>query len=226
MWALCKRRLRWPADPAILGRPQSRKIRMSATAETAPSVPVAPADAPPINLRNLIWVALAFAVLAGAIIINDLWLLNFIHVMSGVLWTGIDLFMGFVIGPIMRSLPVPARRAVILRLMPKMLFLLPTLSIMTGTAGWFYARQLGLLDIGYPAYGWVLAALVIVGILTVQGLAILLPTNLLVYFEMRKPIPDGARIGRLMRRYVYAVAFQGSMQVAIIVVMARFVTGI
>jgi hypothetical protein len=72
----------------------------------------------------------------------------------------------------------------------------------------------------------VIAALAILAILTVQGLFILLPTNLLVYFEVRKPQPDGARIGRLMRWYVYVVAFQGAMQVAIIVVMARFVTGV
>jgi len=183
-------------------------------------------DAPPIDLRNLGWVALALCVLVAAIVIDDAWLLNFVHVMAGVLWTGIDLFMGFVIGPILRSAPVAVRRAIVLRLMPKMLFLLPTLAIVTGTAGWFHARQIGLLDVGYPAYGWVLAALVIVAILTVQGFVVLLPVNLLVYFEMRKPVPDGARIGRLMRRYVYAVGFQGVMQVAIIVVMARFVTGL
>ena len=183
-------------------------------------------DAPPIDLRNLGWVALALGVLAAAILIDDAWLLNFVHVMAGVLWTGIDLFMGFVIGPILRGAPVAVRRAIVLRLMPKMLFLLPTLATVTGTAGWFHAGQLGLLDVGYPAYGWVLAALVIVAILTVQGFVVLLPVNLLVYFEMRKPVPDGARIGRLMRRYVYAVGFQGVMQVAIIVVMARFVTGL
>ncbi|WP_158932104.1 hypothetical protein [Acidisphaera sp. S103] len=183
-------------------------------------------DVPPIDLRNLGWVALALGVLVAAIVIDDAWLLNFVHVMAGVLWTGIDLFMGFVIGPILRSASVAVRRAIVLRLMPKMLFLLPTLATVTGTAGWFHARQIGLLDVGYPAYGWVLAALVIVAILTVQGFAVLLPVNLLVYFEMRKPIPDGARIGRLMRRYVYAVGFQGVMQVAIIVVTARFVTGL
>ena len=164
--------------------------------------------------------------LAGAIAIDNLWLLNFIHVMAGVLWTGIDLFMGFVVGPILRRAPFPARRAIVLRLMPKTLFLLPTLATITATAGWFHARQLGLLELPYPAYWWVLAALAIVTVLTVQGFAVLLPANLLVYFELRKPAPDGARIGRLMRRYVYAVAAQGVMQVAIIVVMARFVTGL
>lgn len=184
------------------------------------------ADNPaPIDLRNLIWVAAALVVMVVVIRADNSWLLNFVHVMAGLLWTGIDLFMGFVVGPIMRSLPLPARRAMVLRLMPKTLFLLPTLSIITGTTGWFRAEALGFLSIPYPAFGWVLAALVIVSILTVQGLGVLLPTNLLVYFEMRKPVPDGARIGRLMKRYVYAVAFQGLMQVAIIVVMARFVTG-
>jgi hypothetical protein len=85
---------------------------------------------------------------------------------------------------------------------------------------------LGFLGVPWQAYGWVLAALVIVTILIVQGLGVLLPANLLVYLEMRKPVPDLPRTNRLMQRYVYAVAFQGVMQVAIIVVMAKFVTGL
>jgi uncharacterized membrane protein len=183
-------------------------------------------DAPPIRLINLAWMATAFVVLAVVIRLDNLWALNFVHVMCGVLWTGIDLFMGFVMGPILRSSPFEARRAIMLRLMPKTLFLLPTLSIVTGTAGYFHAKQLGFLSLGYPQFGWVLAALVIVSILTIQGLGVLLPTNLLVYLEMRKLRPDGLRIKKLMSRYIYAVAFQGCLQVAIIVVMAKFVTGL
>jgi hypothetical protein len=146
--------------------------------------------------------------------------------MAGALWTGIDLFMGFVVGPIMKTLPMPARRAFVLRLTPKTLFLLPTLSILTTTAGWFHAKQLGFLDLPYPAYWWVVAALVIVAILTVQGLGFLLPTNLKVYFELRKPQPDGVEIGRLMKWYFLVVGIQGLMQLGIIVVMAKFVTGL
>ena len=59
-----------------------------------------------------------------------------------------------------------------------------------------------------------------------QGLGILLPVNLLVYFELRKAAPDAARIGRLMGRYVRVVAIQGVMQVAMIVVMTRLATGV
>jgi hypothetical protein len=180
----------------------------------------------PINLANFVWVALVFAAMVAAIIVGNLWLLNFIHVLAGGLWTGIDLFMGFVVGPILRASPFEARRAVITRLTPRTLFIMPTLSITTGTSGWFLARQLGFLDVSYPQFWWVAAALLIVTILTVQGLGYLLPTNLRVYLELRKANPDGAKVSSLMSRYFYVVAFQGAMQVAIIVVMARFATGL
>jgi hypothetical protein len=134
--------------------------------------------------------------------------------------------MGFVVGPILRASPFEARRAVITRLTPKTLFIMPTLSISTGTSGWFLAKQLGFLDLPYPQFGWVVGALVIVTILTIQGLGYLLPTNLRVYWELRKANPDGAKIGALMSRYFYVVAFQGAMQVAIIVIMAKFATGV
>ena len=183
-------------------------------------------DAPPIALKNLFYMALAFALLAVVIAIDNVWLLNFVHVMAGVMWTGIDLFMGFVVGPIVRRMPLPARRAFVLRLTPKTLFLLPTLSIITSTAGYFHARQIGFMALPYPQFWWVAAALAIVTLLTIQGLGFLLPTNLMVYFELKKPQPDGARIGRLMRWYFIAVATQGVMQMAIIVVMAKFVTGL
>ena len=185
------------------------------------------ADAlPPIRLINLAWVGLVLLAMVAVIESDDLWALNFTHVLAGILWTGIDLLMGFVIGPILRRVPLSARRAIVCRLMPKTLFLLPTLSIITGTAGYVLAARMGFLDVAYPAFWWVLAALVVLALLTVQGLAVLLPTNLLVYFELRKPQPDVVRIEWLMRRYVRVVALQGTAQVAMILIMSRFATGL
>lgn len=189
----------------------------------------AAAPAPPglqIRLSNLWWVAGAIAVMTGAIILRDRWLLNFIHVFSGMLWTGIDLFLGFVLGPIMRQVELPVRRAIVLRLMPRMMFIMPTLSIVTGTSGWFLAVQLGYLDFPWPAFGWVAAALAITTLLAVLGIGILLPTNLSVCFEMQKATPDFAKIQRRMRHYLLVIAIQGVLQIAIVVIMARFVTGI
>ncbi|WP_127900688.1 hypothetical protein [Solirhodobacter olei] len=190
---------------------------------------IAEAPAAPVRLIRLeyLWyVALALAVMVAAIVSQDIWFLNWVHVMSGVLWTGIDLFMGFVLGPILRSMDVAARKQVLLRLTPKMLFAMPTLAIITGTAGWFLASDLGYTDLAWPQIGWIYGALVLVTLMTIQGLGYLLPTNLRVCFELQKQQPDGAKIGRLMSGYFYAVAAQGLMQVAIIVIMARIVAGI
>ena len=169
--------------------------------------------------------AAAVAVMIAAIRSDSIWLLNFVHVMTGALWTGIDLFMGFVIGPVLRRVSFDTRRAMVAGIIPRTLILMPTLSIVTSTAGWFLAVRLGFLDLGYPEFFWMVAALAIVTVLTVQGLGYLLPTNLRLYFEILKDAPDHDKIGRWMRTYVRVVAVQGTMQVAIILVMARFATG-
>ena len=92
--------------------------------------------------------------------------------------------------------------------------MLPTLAIITGTSGWYHAKQLGFLEVGWPAYGWVVAALVLVVILTIQGLLMLFPVNIRVYLELRKAQPDGEKIGRLMKFYIRMMAVQGVTQIA------------
>ena len=69
-------------------------------------------EAPEHLIRwNYLWYAgAAFAVMFAAIMSHDLWFLNFIHVFFGLLWTGIDLFMGFVLGPILRRVDLSVRR--------------------------------------------------------------------------------------------------------------------
>ena len=182
--------------------------------------------ASPLRISYVAAAAVAFAVMIAAILGNSIWFLNWVHVMTGGLWTGVDLFMGFVIGPVLRGVSLDVRRAIIAGIIPRTLILMPTLSIITSTAGWFLAVRLGFLEVGYPQFWWVIAALAIVTVLTVQGLGYLLPTNLKLYFEILKDQPDPAKLGRWMRTYVRVVAVQGTMQIAIIVVMARFATGL
>jgi hypothetical protein len=192
-------------------------------ADTALAQPVRVAA--PLRPWYLIATALAVAVMIAAIRSDSLWFLNFVHVMTGALWTGIDLFMGFVIGPVLRRVSFDTRRAMVAGIIPRTLILMPTLSTITSTAGWFLAVRLGFLNLGYPEFFWVIAALAIVTVLTVQGLGYLLPMNLKLYFEIQKSPPDHDKIARWMRTYVRVVAIQGTMQVLIMVVMARFATG-
>jgi hypothetical protein len=179
-----------------------------------------------ITWRYLWWALTAIAGMIAAIVAGNLWLLNFIHVFSSLLWTGIDLFMGFVLGPILRRVDLSVRREIVRRLTPRTLFLMPAVSIISGTSGWFLAVQLGYTALDWPAYGWVAAALVLVTLMTIQGLGFLTPVNVFVCLELQKSEPDMHKIGTWMQRYFYAVALQGMMQVAIIVVMTRFRTGV
>jgi uncharacterized membrane protein len=179
-----------------------------------------------IRLHYLCYVAVAFALMIWAIVAKNLWFLNWVHVFAGLLWTGVDLFMGFILGPILRKVDISVRREIIVRLIPRTLLLMPTLSIITGTAGWYLAQARGFDQLPWPQYGWVAAALALVTLMTLQGLGYLLPTNLRVCLELQKPAPDFGKIGRLMKGYFIVVAAQGAMQVTIILIMARFATGI
>lgn len=173
----------------------------------------------PINLirwHYLGYVAAALAIMIAAIATHYLWFLNLIHVFCGLLWTGIDLFIGFVLGPILRVVDLAARKAVLLRLTPRTLFLMPTLAIITGTTGWYLAEDMGFNAISWPQYAWVAASLALVILMTIQGIGYLLPTNFRVCLELQKDNPDNAKIASLTNRYFFAVALQGVMQIVTI----------
>lgn len=184
-------------------------------------------DVPDVQIVPLRGIPIVVAVLAGLVVAiagNWQWALDFFHVVGGGLWTGIDLFVGLVIGPIMGSMPIPARIEFSKRFMPKMLLIMPTLVIVTLASGWQLARRIDVLAVPYPQHWWVTASFIVVGVLSVIALGLLEPANVAVLFELRKPQPNGALIARLMRRFVYAAGFIGVMQLAILIIMTRIAT--
>jgi len=195
----------------------------------APGAVLAPAEPAPPPLQVVpVWglpiVGVALAGLVAAVGTNALWGLDFFHVVAGGLWTAIDLFVGFIIGPIIGRLPVPARMAFSSRFMPKMVLLMPTLVICTLVAGWQLARHEGNILVSSPNHGWVVASMIVVGVMAVIALGFLEPANLGVLFELRKPQPNGELIGRLMRRFIYTAGITGAMQVATLLIMTRIAT--
>lgn len=191
-----------------------------ATPQTAPAArpgPIVPLVALPI-------VGVVLAGLIAAIASNSLWALDFFHVAGGALWTAIDLFVGLVIGPILGRLPVPARVEFSRRFMPKMLVLMPTLVVVTLAAGWQLARHLGNLSAGNPNHPWLVASYIVVAVMALIALGLLEPANLAVLFELRKPAPNGALVGRLMRRFIYTAGVTGVLQIATLVIMTRLAT--
>ena len=195
----------------------------AATRGAAPA-PAARRDFQIVPLRGLPVVAAVLAGLVATVATNALWPLDFFHVVSGGIWTTLDLFLGFVLGPILGRLPVSARVELTTRLMPKLMLIMPTVVVCTLAAGFQLARHLGYLYPTYPDHGWVVASFVVVAVIVVIALGLLEPANLAVLFELKKPRPDGEVIGRLMRRFIATAGITGAMQVATLVIMTRLAT--
>ena len=181
----------------------------------APAVPLS---------RQITWWALAFPlVMLFALATHNVYLLNWIHVLAGALWTGADLFMGFILGPVMRRLDMQARTAVIAWLVPRTLLYFPMVSLTAGTAGWFLATWFGFTSPDNPDFYLVVLSVTLVAIMTVMGLAFLLPNSLRIWFELQKPNPERERIVHINRINIWLAGAQGVLQMAIILVMAAYV---
>jgi len=180
---------------------------------------------PTISLRLNIWIVIPITALILAIVTANLLLLNYVHVFTSILWTGTDIFMAFLLGPILRNVSISTRKEVISWLMPKMVFYMPTVASVTTTAGYFLASKMGLFTLESPVVYWIITVLIIVTVMLIQGLGILLPTNIRVYHELRKKEPNMSKIQKLMGRYVKVVATQALLQFVIIFIMANFATG-
>ncbi len=170
-------------------------------------------------------VAVVLVLLIAGVASNKLWPLEFLHVVAGAGWTVIDLFLGFVIGPIMGSLSIPARVEFTTRLMPKMVLLMPTIVTVTLVAGWQLSTDLGTNLTGNPLHGWVVASFIVVGVMAVIALGLLEPANIAVLTELKKPQPNIEVIQRLMKRFIFTAGATGVMQIATLVIMTKLASG-
>ncbi len=194
-------------------------------AAAPPPGPIAIPDFEIVPRLGLIPVAIVFAGLVVAIAVNELWPLTFFHVAFGAAWTIIDLFLGFVLGPILGKLSGPARIEMTTRLMPKMVLIMPTVVTATLAGGWQLGHYLGTVDSSYYHHGWIVASYIVVGCMAVIALGLLEPANIAVLFELKKPRPNPAIIERLMKRFIYTAGVLGALQIATLVIMTKIASG-
>lgn len=210
-----------------------RERKMPAMAVSAEAVAAGIASEAPLAIpefeivprRGLIAVGVVLGLLIAAIAANKLWPLAFLHFVGGAAWTIIDLFLGFVLGPILGSLSVPARIELTTRLMPKMVLIMPTVVTVSLAAGWQLGVHLGTVQSSYYHHGWVVASYIVVGIMAVIALGLLEPANVAVLTELKKPRPNPQVIERLMKRFIYTAGATGAMQIITLVIMAKLTVG-
>lgn len=175
-----------------------------------------------VSPYSLVILLVPLAALGFVLAFGNLLALNYLHVLTGGTWTGIDLFMGIVMGRILKGLEPQARTQVIKKLVPLMLFLMPALATVAITSGINLADRLGMLTFASPM---IVVAVIIVIILSVQGFGIIMPTEIRVFLELRKKEPNRDKIIKWGMRNVKLAGSQGVFQVALIFVMANLALG-
>jgi hypothetical protein len=188
----------------------------------APHAP--PMERPDFEIVPRVGLAISAVVgvlLIAAIASNKLWPLTFFHVAGGAAWTIIDLFLGLILGPIIGKMSIPARVEFTTKLMPKMVVIMPTVVVATLAAGWQLSTKLGTNLTTYPNHAWVVASMIVVGVMAVLALGLLEPANIAVLVELKKPRPRPEVIERLMKRFIYCAGILGVMQIATLVIMTK-----
>lgn len=183
-----------------------------------------PLDIQIVPLKGLPVVVLAFALVIYAIASDSIWALMLAHVAGGGMWTAVDLYVGLILGPIMGGLSPPARAEFASKFMPKMVILMPTLVMMTLAAGFQIAIHYGNLNPSAINRTWLIASMIIVGVMAIIALGVLEPANIAVLLEMKKPNPDVEVIEHLMKRFVYTAGITGLMQIGTLLIMTRVAT--
>ncbi len=196
-------------------------VQESGGREQAPARP----DFEVIPRKGLIAVGVVLVAVVAAIASDKLWPIAFVHFVGGAAWTIIDLFLGFVLGPILGKLSVPAKAELTTKLMPRMALIMPTVVTATLAGGWQLGVHLGTVQSNYYNHGWVVASYIVVGVMAVIALGLLEPANIAVLFELKKPRPNPAVIEKLMKRFIYTAGATGAMQIATLVIMTKLAIG-
>jgi hypothetical protein len=205
------------ADATLVGSP----VQVAAPEPAEAHPPLQIPDFQIVPRVGLIIIAPILGLLIAAIAVNKLWPLTFFHVAGGAAWTIIDLFLGFVLGPILGRLSIPARIEMTTKLMPKILLIMPVVVTMTLAAGWQLAANMGTNLTSFPQHGWIVASFIVVGVMSVIALGLLEPANIAVLVELKKTRPNPAVIERLMKRFMYSAGILGAMQIATLVIMTK-----
>ncbi len=150
--------------------------------------------------------------------------LDYLHVASGLTWTGMDLTLGLFFSNVMKGLKNEQRARVAIRLTPVMLFFMPSISSVTITAGIYLAGADGYF---HPLNDVLVIAIIIAATLFIMGIGIFLPNELRIYRELLKgPRGDIKKAIRLTMLNLRLSLVMVILQILIILMMAQLATGV
>lgn len=161
--------------------------------------------------------ALAFII---AYFSNSIVILDYIHVLIGAIWTGVDVFLGLLFSNVIRTINPETRKNIGVRMIPMTLFFIPSASIITPLAGYVLALREGIFSFSTPLF----IAIIVVGLILVSiGFLTIVPYSYGIARNISGNHPDNDRISRNMRIISIGSLLQLVFQIIIISLMAYIV---
>ncbi|MHB1439385.1 MAG: hypothetical protein ACYCSO_00795 [Cuniculiplasma sp.] len=165
------------------------------------------------------WVSMVIFTVSGSLL-----LLDYVHVLTGAIWTGTDVFLGLILSRVIKTLDSETKYDVSQRILPMTLYFIPSVSILTPLAGLILEIRENAFNGFSPTFVILLFLIAIVIILI--SFLLILPTSLKIYrLNPSKEINEETyvRVSLLMKRLTLSGALQLLFQVIIIGFMAVLV---
>ncbi len=152
-----------------------------------------------------------------AILLRNVLLIDYDHVLLGAIWTGIDVFFGLIFRFVFKEVSVETRQMVAKRMLPATLFFLPVSSVLTPLAGYYLANIEGIWIIGNPVVD---AVIVVATLVVATGFLTIFPQSLFIAIGKGK---DDAILIRRFSWIINGALLQAILQIGLISMMAYWV---
>ncbi len=169
---------------------------------------------------GLLAAIIPFVAVGSAFATGSILILDYVHVLLGAIWTGVDVFLGLIFTAVISSVDPETRVAISRRIMPMTLFFLPSVSIAVPAAGLGLAMKEGIFQLSSP----IIVAILVVGLILVgTGFATIFPYSL----KLRRIVSGGecndTEVKSRLRIITMGALLQMTLQIAIISLMAYLV---
>ena len=158
-------------------------------------------------------------VFIAALINPGILILDYVHVLFGALWTGIDVFLGLIFFIVLSGMEDKIRSDISFRLIPMLLYFIPAMSVFTPLLGFALAVRENIFRLDYLF----IAIITISIVLALVSFAVIVPAIYSIYKGFKGNSIDESRNGELLMRIAKAASLQMVLQIVIIGLMAYIV---
>ncbi len=177
-------------------------------------------DLKSIYRAGTIAVVIPLAAFLGSWLSGSMLMLDYIHVLLGAIWTGVDVFYGLIFYFVISTMGSEGRSNISIRLIPMSLFFIPAASILTPLAGYILAVNERIFSIKSDVF---VAAIFLGAILVVVGFLTIVLSSAIILKDIRSGNINHEKNSRLLMIGSRGALIQLIFQIAIISVMAYIV---